>query len=280
MSPVGTPTATQPAVALRFRRDAASLTRDQLALLRQAFDALYGIKDDRGYLYFAGIHGLPLPISCGNAHGTPYFLPWHRAYLYFFERAMRDQVADAELAWWDWRTPATARGTIPRSFSAARTGQTANPLYSGPVDPLALTQGRRQGLDVASSTQRRPGAAGAPRLPSVQEVEQVLRLSDFVDFSGQVEELHNRVHVWVGGHMGMIPFAAFDPIFWAHHTMIDRLWRLWQLRYPNATPPAALLDQALPPFRMTVRQTLDVTALGYDYAVASSSQLTIAPGGG
>jgi len=34
---------------------------------------------------------------------------------------------------------------------------------------------------------------------------------------------------------------------------------------------AALLDQALPPFRMTVRQTLDVTALGYDYAEATRS---------
>jgi tyrosinase len=53
--------------------------------------------------------------------------------------------------------------------------------------------------------------------------------------------------------------------------MIDRVWRLWQLRHPGARPPAALLDDALPPFRMTVRQTLSVTALGYDYAVASSS---------
>ena len=53
--------------------------------------------------------------------------------------------------------------------------------------------------------------------------------------------------------MGQIPFAAFDPIFWAHHTMIDRLWRLWQLAHPHAPCPPALLDDALPPFRMTVR---------------------------
>ena len=24
-------------------------------------------------------------------------------------------------------------------------------------------------------------------------------------------------------------WAAYDPIFWAHHTNIDRLWSLWQL---------------------------------------------------
>ena len=38
--------------------------------------------------------------------------------------------------------------------------------------------------------------------------------------------------------------------------MIDRIWRLWQLRHPGARPPGGILDEALPPFRMTVRQTL------------------------
>jgi tyrosinase len=42
--------------------------------------------------------------------------------------------------------------------------------------------------------------------------------------------------------MSLVPFAAFDPIFWAHHTMVDRLWRLWQLRHPGALPPRAILD--------------------------------------
>jgi hypothetical protein len=48
-------------------------------------------------------------------------------------------------------------------------------------------------------------------------VREVLELRDFLDFSSALEALHDRVHVWVGGHMGLIPFAAFDPIFWAHH---------------------------------------------------------------
>ena len=70
--------------------------------------------------------------------------------------------------------------------------------------------------------------------------------------------------------MGDIPFAAFDPIFWAHHAMIDRVWRLWQLRHPQAGVPASLLGEALPPFQMTVRQTLDSSTLGYDYAVQAT----------
>jgi hypothetical protein len=53
--------------------------------------------------------------------------------------------------------------------------------------------------------------------------------------------------------------------------MIDRVWRLWQLRHPHAGPPAALLNQALPPFAMTVVQTLDTNSLGYDYAGSTAA---------
>ena len=50
-----------------------------------------------------------------------------------------------------------------------------------------------------------------------------------------------------GGTMAEIPFASYDPVFFAHHVMIDRLWRLWQLRHPTAVVPAELLSEALPP---------------------------------
>jgi tyrosinase len=264
----GTPSLQATSTPVRFRRSASRLTAGQAKNLRDSFAAAQGIDDDRGYGFHAGIHGLPLPIGCDNAHGTDFFLPWHRAYLYFFERALRDQVPDAMLAWWDWRISPTRAARIPKVFFSKTVDRKKNPLFSAKVDPLALSQGGNQ---VPADTAREPGAPGAPDLPSFDEVEAVLALDDFADFTAQVEGLHNNVHVWTGGHMGQIAYAAFDPIFWAHHCMMDRLWRLWQLRHPGSDPPATILDQALPPFRMTVRQTLSVTALGYDYAVASSS---------
>jgi len=41
----------------------------------------------------------------------------------------------------------------------------------------------------------------------------------------------------------------------------------------TAVVPAALLSEALPPFNITVAQTIDVNALGYDYASFSSRTL-------
>ncbi|KAF2197120.1 Di-copper centre-containing protein [Delitschia confertaspora ATCC 74209] len=47
---------------------------------------------------------------------------------------------------------------------------------------------------------------------------------------GSLEGIHNAVHNYTGdtGHMGGIETSAFDPVFWLHHTNIDRLFAIWQ----------------------------------------------------
>ena len=68
-----------------------------------------------------------------------------------------------------------------------------------------------------------------------------------------------------------IPFAAYDPIFWAHHCMIDRLWRMWQLRHPQASFPENVAKQVMEPFNLTAGDVLDPTTLGYDYVSSSTA---------
>lgn len=261
MSPTGAPSPQQPTQPLRHRRNVRKLTAGQLADMRRAFAAARAISDDRGYQHQAGIHGLPLPMYC--THGSPLFLAWHRAYLYFFEKALQDRVAGVTLPWWDW-TSATQK--LPGAYSRRRDAdRRANPLYSSPIQP----SGREPGG--SNHTVRDPGGPGAPPLPTPEQLREVLALGDFTDFQSQLEDIHNGVHVWVGGTMGDIATAAYDPIFWAHHCMIDRVWRIWQLNHPNGGPPATLLHRALPPFPMTVADTLDSNSLGYDYAVSTTA---------
>jgi len=257
---------------IRFRRDAARVTAQQAADVRKAYEGMMRRRDadERSYARFAGLHGLPLPVEC--QHGTPLFLPWHRAFLFFFERAMRDRVPTATLAWWNWATPDEQRGTVPRLFGDQSVGSASNPLFSAPVSQRALQQGEAGGQPAPGpSTVRRPGNSGR-RLPRASEVRDLVETRDFRTFNARLEEMHGQVHMWSGGHMQLIPFSGFDPIFWAHHSMVDRLWRLWQIRHNAPGPPRELWDQALPPFPMTVAQTLDVTLLGYDYASSTASQ--------
>lgn len=243
--------------ALRHRRSARRLTAGQRAAFRESISAAQAISDDRGYQAWAGIHGLPLPISC--VHHRELFLPWHRAYLYFFEKALQDRVPGVTLPWWDWTNHAEG---VPGPYAKRRAEGKKNPLFDSPIQPSGRARPNQ------TRTVREPGVPG--ELPSAPAVERVLENSDFFTFQTQLESLHDGVHVWVGGTMGEIACSAYDPLFWAHHCMIDRLWYLWQLEHGPGVP-AALLNRALAPFPMTVRDTLDVTQLGYDYAASTAA---------
>src|SRR3954469_5205798 len=264
MSPASTPAPTSAPRALRHRRSARRLTAGQLADLRQAFEAAQGISDDRGYQAGGGIRGLPLPISC--VHHRELFLPWHRAYLYFLEKALQERVPGVTLPWWNG-TADHAEG-IPEAYVRQRVSGRKNPLFDSPIQ----SSGRERPSQ--RRTTRAPGPPG--ELPTAAQLEAVLRNPDFFTFQTQLESVHDGVHVWTGGTMESIATAAYDPIFWAHHCMIDRVWYLWQLRHPGASLPSPLLDRALAPFPMTVRDTLDITQLGYDYAAGTAA----APGPG
>ena len=132
----------QPKPLLRHRKNVELLRPDQLEALRQAFAQLNQISsnvvtDNRGYQYLAGLHGLPGQYcQHGDPPGSdPLFLPWHRAYLYVFELALRDQAADASLAWWDWTSPASHANGIPQAFDTAQVNGQPNPLAKAPVQP-------------------------------------------------------------------------------------------------------------------------------------------------
>ncbi|CZR60853.1 related to monophenol monooxygenase precursor (tyrosinase precursor) [Phialocephala subalpina] len=57
-------------------------------------------------------------------------------------------------------------------------------------------------------------------------------------YSGtSLESVHNNVHVAIGanaGHMSLLAYAAYDPIFWLHHANVDRLYAIWQALNPNS----------------------------------------------
>jgi len=270
--PTGAPTVQNSATPVRHRPNIEEMTDSQLAELRAALAEMMGEDraDDRGYIHFAGQHGLPLPSECGVAHGRPAFLPWHRAYLLRFEQALRDTGHDVMLPWWDW----TTTPAIPPAYDAAQAPDgTRNPLNSARISELARSEGMQSGnretirLAEMPDTVREPGRPGT-RLPTGPEIEAVLEHPTYEDFRSDLEDYHGNGHVWVGGHMGNIPFAAYDPIFWGHHCMIDRLWRIWQLQHPQASFPASIREQTMTPFSLTAGDVLDPTALGYDYSIS------------
>jgi tyrosinase len=125
--------------------------------------------------------------------------------------------------------------------------------------------------------------------PTPQDVQNILGLTSFFSFGsgpmndqyfGALENIHNLIHNFTGG---VNPYAsvspaepangdmvnagvtAFDPIFWAHHANVDRIWSVWQGLNPNAGPDDSAA--VLPPWNMQVADTRDIARLGYEYAL-------------
>lgn len=259
-----------------LRKEVSKLMPDELAALRDGYQQMQALSqaDNRSWIYWSGQHGFP-GYNCwhhsrvGFGKGKPYdlFLPWHRAYLLYFEHTVRDRNAAASIPWWDWSTDESHQIGVPVAFSD--TSVNPNPLLSGPVPPIQNQPARQ--------TLRFPGDPS--ELPTVADVNAVLALTDFIDFTSQVQDLHDNIHGWTGGtdpndpnnggDMGNIGTSAFDPIFWSHHVQIDRLWYLWQLKNGNDSIPQDYLGLPLSPFALTVKDVLDVQQLGYSYGVAS-----------
>jgi tyrosinase len=239
---------------LKHRKSADKLNADEVQRLRETIKAALKVRDNRGYQFYAGWHGVPFDY-CWHHH--PLFLPWHRAYLYFFELSLQQIDPEVTLPWWDW----SALDDVPKPF---RTGA----LGSAPIRPF--TDVRRPGWP--KRTFREAGQdSRVPPLPYRGLYERALAAPSFTTFNERITQAHDWVHVWVGGTMSDPAWAAYDPLFWAHHCMVDRAWRIWQHNHPGALPPALYLDQTLRPRSITVREVLDVKQLGYDYAQSAVS---------
>ncbi|KAI5926790.1 hypothetical protein F4810DRAFT_724400 [Camillea tinctor] len=52
-----------------------------------------------------------------------------------------------------------------------------------------------------------------------------------------LESLHDSIHTAAGGgwgHLAIILYSAFDPLFFLHHANVDRIFSMWQLIYNNS----------------------------------------------
>jgi tyrosinase len=166
------------------------------------------------------------------------------------------------------------------------------------------------------------------------DIDQILALDDYASFRSALEGfslvegqqgipgilMHNYIHGLVGGivprpgeepsffGLGTMSFSSspYDPVFWLHHSNVDRLWAEWQANghagsdfYPSTGQPfghnlndpmwpwdgglstpmnrgPGNLRSYLPPFAVddvvTPADNLDITRLGYTYDTLVTSE--------
>ncbi|MGH3934262.1 MAG: tyrosinase family protein, partial [Pseudonocardiaceae bacterium] len=194
------------------------------------------LTDPTSWTYQSAVHGRTGPVPPGAVwnqcqHGSWYFLPWHRMYLYYFERIVRAEVVaqggpqDWALPFWDYDNPGPA--ALPPAFRELI-------MPDGSANPLRITQrspGWNNGAQLPTGATTSTAAMNfivfiPPPAPGFGGGRTTPR--QFFGAFGELEFTpHNDVHSLIGGFMGNPNLAALDPIFWLHHANIDRLWSVW-----------------------------------------------------
>jgi polyphenol oxidase len=249
-----------PKAAILPRKSVWDLSATEVTRLQKAYQALRDLtvskpSDPRGWMQQASVHCF----NCSGGydpsnveiHGGWWFLPWHRCYLHVHERILGSLIQDPtfRLAYWDWDTY-PVHGIVPPPFLSPgslvdqfRGAQASDVIPLGITDPasMAIVMGT-QGTSAFMGGNPALGQAGAME-----------------------SSPHGPVHIWTGEpnpgqppepagcfwpttpggkpvdqsqtvgclDMGVLATAAQDPVFFAHHSNIDRLWDVW-LQMPGS----------------------------------------------
>ncbi|HEU0084612.1 MAG TPA: tyrosinase family protein [Bradyrhizobium sp.] len=231
------------------------------------------------------------PNGSNAAHKGPAFLPWHREFILRLEKDIRTAIGDPNfgLPYWDWAAdaalPDPKQGPV---WAADFMGGEGTPVMTGPFRSGQWTLW-------PSGSLVRAFAQSVPTLPTSADVAGALAVTPYdstnwntgsnPSFRNKLEgwingpQLHNRVHVWVGG--SMLPMTSpNDPVFFLHHCNVDRIWAAWQSRNPGLYLPTSggptghnLNDQMWPWNTTNDQRTpageLNYPALGYMYDLVS-----------
>lgn len=164
------------------------------------------------------------------------FLLWHRMYTWHFEKIVRELSGkkDFALPYWNYGSNVVADNILPEQlrneqgslYEAAR----YSILNTGKSIDTKNLDNIRKSLKAYETNEMFAGKGG---------------------FSGEIEDgLHGMMHVYIGrgehynkifqkystGLMAKVPSAGFDPVFWLHHSMVDRIWESWDVSTRGKRP--------------------------------------------
>jgi polyphenol oxidase len=245
-------------------------------------------------LYYPG-QKYPLEV-----HNGWFFLPWHRMFMYWHERILSKLLDDDTFAlpYWAWDNSMDVK-PVPNQMPDIYAKETS-PLYDAARNNCSFPPFLVD-LDTIGGCTTKTSDFIRIQNDRLQYTQLVIGAQTpalfygmpyyFGDFGGGgpgtfEDQPHGTVHAWMGkpdaapplhpfDDMGNFGRAAYDPIFYAHHSNVDRLWSLWKQipggKRTHPTHPAFLnsvftfYDENANLVKMNVSQSLDSDLLGYNF---------------
>ncbi|KAM7495339.1 hypothetical protein LguiB_029948 [Lonicera macranthoides] len=237
-------------------RQAAHLASDEyIAKYEKAIRLMKALPadDPRNFTQQANIHCAYCDSSYEQAgfpnvkldvHFSWLFFPFHRMYLYYYEKILGKLIDDPTFAlpFWNWDSPQGM--PIPSMF--VDTNSPLNDKFRDALhQPPTKIDLNYSGTDTTVSDEilvannlkvmYRQMVSGAKTAQLFFGT--AYRAGDALDpGAGSIENIpHTQVHIWTGDRtqpngedMGRFYSAARDPIFFSHHANVDRMWTIWK----------------------------------------------------
>eukprot|EP01133_Synstelium_polycarpum_P018882 gene18882-22585_t len=235
-------------------------------------------------------------------HGCSPLLPWHRWFVRSFELALQEVANDTTIAipYWDW--------TI--DYKAINQSVILTKKYFGDEPSVAKTKKNCVTTGIAAHWKSRYDGfddSDAPtcltrlyspfymsNIPSPVLLHKIMNQSaDFSSLRISVESgPHNNFHHGIGGDMAG-DASPNDPMFWSHHSFIDKIWSDWQSINPTAGAiynggncntscstqilchhqPSLLTDILVASPNVTVGHVMNISKLGYKYSASVGTKV-------
>jgi len=184
--------------------------------------------------------------ASSKSHASSPFFPWHRYFIHIFEKALVDDCAyPGALPYWDWSLDWQdfTKSPIWNIDSFGGNGDPSDSLSVG--GGHCVTDGPFAGLEIVFydddyhphclSRNFESGQAmrNLGKLVRPEAIAEIMEEDDYEAFTSRLE--HNAHHFLSASVRG--DFSKFtgpnDPVFFLHHTNLDRLWWEWQMKDPN-----------------------------------------------
>ncbi|KAM7503847.1 hypothetical protein LguiB_002751 [Lonicera macranthoides] len=296
----------------RTRPAAHTVSKEYIDKFNRAIGIMKNLPEDdpRNFLNQAKVHcaycnGAYDQVGFGDLdlqiHSSWLFFPFHRWYLYFFERILGNLIGDPNFAlpYWNWDAPAGMK--IPPMYLDVNSqlyDQFRNANHIPMIVDLNYAGAENTDTDEARITNNlaamyktmytnattgcdffggeyRAGTSPNPKQGSIESIP------------------HTPVHRWVGDpeqsyqeDMGNFYSAAKDTVFYGHHANVDRMWNIWKTLDPNNKDLAdtdwldttfLFYNEDKKLVRVKVRDSLDTAKLGYSYEKVDIPWMTAKP---
>jgi hypothetical protein len=188
------------------------------------------------------------------AHKVPTFLVWHRVYMHIFEMLLDHYDPEPEnpepiaAHYWMWdmdgiTEPPNRCSDIPLTDYEDKAIE--NPLFRGPTGEFRKGRDIHNGLTFrASEFDPLNKSDLAQGYNAFKKESDYSKMATANGNANSFEDPHNMLHNLVGGindngDMSNVEFSCFDPIFWLHHSNIERMHFAWLAKNPV---PTSLVD--------------------------------------